>query len=140
MCYNFSLFLCYLMHDAIIFSLRWHQIIEELPVCIWGKSEWVNIGISDSKIENRIKTNGTLEEKHTTIISAFCLHKLDVSNFFILKIKEKNRNRFIKEDQKMCEVWRDWRSKGFFFFLSTEAPKVSIKSLEDWAFQTSFKA
>ena len=50
------------------------------------------------------KTNGTLEEKHTTIISAFCLHKLDISNFFILKIKEKNRNRFIKEDQKMCEV------------------------------------
>ena len=116
MCYNFSLFLCYLMHDAIIFSLRWHQIIEELPVCIWGKSAWVNkVGISDSKIENRIKTNGTLEEKHTTIISAFCLHKLDISNFFILKIKEKNRNRFIKEDQKMCEVWRDWRSKGFFF-------------------------
>ena len=43
------------MHDAIIFSLRWHQIIEELPVCIWGKSEWVNIGISDSKIETREK-------------------------------------------------------------------------------------
>ena len=53
LCYNFSLFLCYLMHDAIIFSLRWHQIIaeEELPALFQEKRRVSQQGrISDSKI------------------------------------------------------------------------------------------